>query len=185
MKTTLAVHLFSSPQSRTRKLYFDFLDEATRQEPGFRVTDVDLWTEPIRALGPEDHSRRVNLMTGEAKLLLGHDRYIFAFPIWNFSAPAQLKGFIDRAVMPGSVFDFGPTGINSPLRGRKAIILSTAGGVYPNPMPPPFDSLKRILEFLGVQVQVVFVEGCDLKPFKEVYESQNILWQQLVLNWRA
>jgi NAD(P)H dehydrogenase (quinone) len=57
------------------------------------------------------------------------DRLIFVFPQWWFNMPAILKGFFDRALVPGVAFDSAPGGRLIPaLTQLKAIFVVSSTG---------------------------------------------------------
>lgn len=62
-------------------------------------------------------------------LLKKADRYIFIYPIWWFTTPAILKGFIDKVFSAGFAFNFKTNGqVDQLLKGKKSIVLTTLGG---------------------------------------------------------
>ena len=61
--------------------------------------------------------------------LLGADLLVLSFPLWWFSVPAILKGWIDRVFVMGAVFG-GEHGLfdEAALAGKDAVLLVTTGG---------------------------------------------------------
>ncbi|MEH3068144.1 MAG: NAD(P)H-dependent oxidoreductase [Aeromicrobium erythreum] len=61
--------------------------------------------------------------------LLRADLLVLSFPLWWFSVPAVLKGWIDRVFVMGAVFG-GDHGLfeQAALAGRRAVALVTTGG---------------------------------------------------------
>ena len=61
--------------------------------------------------------------------LLDADLLVLSFPLWWFSLPAILKGWIDRVFVMGAVFG-GDHGLfdQAALAGHKAVLLITTGG---------------------------------------------------------
>lgn len=55
------------------------------------------------------------------------DKLIFIFPLWWWSYPAILKGFIDRVFLNGFAYKFD-TGLIKLLKNEKALIFMTTGG---------------------------------------------------------
>lgn len=53
---------------------------------------------------------------------------IFIFPVWWWSYPAILKGFIDRVFLANFAYKFDKNGLNKLLKGKKAIVFMTTGG---------------------------------------------------------
>jgi NAD(P)H dehydrogenase (quinone) len=64
------------------------------------------------------------------------DLLILQFPLWWFSVPAILKGWIDRVFVNGTVYGAGGRRFDQGgLRGRKAMLVFTTG-CYPAMMAP-------------------------------------------------
>ncbi|MCP3999330.1 MAG: NAD(P)H-dependent oxidoreductase [Gammaproteobacteria bacterium] len=62
----------------------------------------------------------------ELDKLMAADVLILQFPMWWFSMPAILKGWVDRVFAFGSAYDFGRTWENGVFAGRKAMLSITA-----------------------------------------------------------
>lgn len=56
------------------------------------------------------------------------DLLIFQFPIWWFGPPGILKGWIDRVLGYGRLYDLGHRYATGLLQGRRAIVSTTTGG---------------------------------------------------------
>ena len=54
---------------------------------------------------------------------------ILQFPLWWYSLPAILKGWIDRVFAMGFAYDAGRTFDTGPLAGRRAMVAVTTGGL--------------------------------------------------------
>ncbi|TFD63211.1 flavodoxin family protein [Cryobacterium suzukii] len=65
----------------------------------------------------------------DLEALLDADLLVLSFPLWWFSLPAILKGWIDRVFVMGAVFG-GEHGLfnQAALAGHKAVLLITTGG---------------------------------------------------------
>jgi NAD(P)H dehydrogenase (quinone) len=57
------------------------------------------------------------------------DLLLLQFPLWWYSLPAILKGWIDRVFAMGFAYDAGRTFDNGPLAGRRAMVAVTTGGL--------------------------------------------------------
>jgi NAD(P)H dehydrogenase (quinone) len=53
---------------------------------------------------------------------------IFTFPLWWFSLPAILKGWVDRVFVMGRVYGGGKVHETGGMRGRRAMLCLTTGG---------------------------------------------------------
>lgn len=132
---------FSTAQSHTAR-------EAL-QERGYRVELIDLYArgwDPVLARdefppseGPFKPQREQQAAVKNGALaadvradldaVLAADLLVLSFPLWWFSVPAILKGWVDRVFVMGAVFggDFGLFK-QAALAGRRAVVLATTGG---------------------------------------------------------
>ncbi|MEU9112829.1 NAD(P)H-dependent oxidoreductase [Streptomyces sp. NPDC048483] len=94
--------------------------------------------------------------------LLAADLLVLSFPMWWFSLPAILKGWVDRVFVMGGVFggDYGLFG-DAALAEKRAMLLFTTGGPSESFRPGgAFGSMddflfhihRGMLEFVGFQV---------------------------------
>ncbi|MFI1800164.1 NAD(P)H-dependent oxidoreductase [Streptomyces sp. NPDC020379] len=93
--------------------------------------------------------------------LLAADLLVLSFPLWWFSLPAILKGWVDRVFVRGGVFG-GDYGLfdEAALAGKRAMLLFTTGGSSESFQPGgAFGSMddflfhihRGMLEFVGYQ----------------------------------
>ncbi|MFC5676122.1 NAD(P)H-dependent oxidoreductase [Aeromicrobium endophyticum] len=94
--------------------------------------------------------------------LLAADLLVLSFPMWWFSVPAILKGWIDRVFVMGATFG-GEHGLfdEAALAGKDAVLLMTTGGPQdafgPDGAFGPMDDFvfhirRGMLEFVGYRV---------------------------------
>ncbi|MEK2472570.1 NAD(P)H-dependent oxidoreductase [Streptomyces noursei] len=145
--TALIVHAHPEPQS------FSTAQMATAaqalRDAGYRVDVLDLYSEgwaptlareefaPVEGhFKPQaEQQRAVKDGTLDATVrdhldrLLAADLLVLSFPLWWFSLPAILKGWVDRVFVMGAVFggDHGLFG-DAALAGKRAMLLFTTGG---------------------------------------------------------
>jgi NAD(P)H dehydrogenase (quinone) len=151
-------------------------------EAGYRVDILDLYAEgwaPVLARdefppvdGPfkpqAEQLRAVEEGTLDAAVrehldrLLAADLLVLSFPMWWFSLPAVLKGWVDRVFVMGGVFG-GAHGLfgEAALAGKRAMLLFTTGGSGESFRPGgafgPMDDFlfhihRGMLEFVGFEV---------------------------------
>ncbi|KQQ03377.1 MULTISPECIES: NAD(P)H-dependent oxidoreductase [unclassified Rathayibacter] len=105
-----------------------------------------------------------NPVQAHLDLLLRADLLVLSFPLWWFSMPAILKGWIDRVFVMGAAFG-GEHGVfaDGGLRGKQAMLLLTTGGGEPAFSPGAaegygdmqtflFHIHRGMLEFVGYDV---------------------------------
>lgn len=87
------------------------------------------------------------------------DVLVLSVPMYNFSAPAAFKAWVDmiaRARVTFKYTDNGPVGL---LEGKKAYVISTSGGTPLNSDADHLtDYLRKILSFIGI-TDIEFVEA--------------------------
>jgi NAD(P)H dehydrogenase (quinone) len=54
------------------------------------------------------------------------DGYVIVHPNWWGQPPAVLKGWVDRVLRQGAVYEFGPSGVIGLLKGKSAVVLTTS-----------------------------------------------------------
>lgn len=178
--TALIVHAHPEPHSFSTAQMTTAAQSLS--EAGYRVQVLDLYADgwaPTLAReefapvdGPfkpqAEQMRAVKEGTLDAAVrahldqLLAADLLVLSFPLWWFSLPAVLKGWVDRVFVMGGVFggDHGLFG-DAALAGKRAMLLVTTGGPSESFQPggafgPMRDFLFHIhrgmLEFVGFQV---------------------------------
>lgn len=88
------------------------------------------------------------------------DLMIWQFPLWWFSAPAILKGWVDKVFAMGRFYDNGKIYEAGLLKGKKALLSITAGGPEKNYVEAKYGTTNEILhpiqtgilEFVGFSV---------------------------------
>jgi len=80
------------------------------------------------------------------------DHIVLTTPMYNFGVPATLKAWVDLVCRAGVTFRYGPNGPEGLLKGKRADIIITTGGV---PLASPVDFvssyLKQVLGFIGIK----------------------------------
>lgn len=137
--------------------------------------DANDFTNPLDALNfnllaeqkhaSETHTYSADILLEQRKLVWC-DMLIMQFPLWWYSVPAIMKGWIDRVLAYGFAYGQGTN-----LRGRRAMLVMTTGGTH-----LPFTSDKqRILSDMLDYLQRGTLDFCGLEvlpPFA-VYGASN------------
>ncbi|MEJ2765577.1 FMN-dependent NADH-azoreductase [Photobacterium sp. MCCC 1A19761] len=89
------------------------------------------------------------------------DTLVIGAPMYNFTIPTQLKNWFDLIARAGVTFSYTETGPVGLLTGKKAILVTTRGGMHKDGgtdhMVP---YLKTVLGFIGItDVEVVYGEA--------------------------
>ncbi|HEX3603901.1 MAG TPA: NAD(P)H-dependent oxidoreductase [Steroidobacteraceae bacterium] len=176
------LHLDSSvlgPNSVSRALSAEIVARQLALHPGTRVVHRDLAVDTALHLSGahlaawqgsavEDAQLGADLAKGNAYLdeLFAADIIVIGAPMYNFSIPSQLKAWIDRIVVAGKTFRYGPNGPESLLpKNKRVFIASSRGGVYAGGTPAAAlehheSYLTGVLAFIGLKdVTIVRAEG--------------------------
>ena len=91
------------------------------------------------------------------------DLLIVASPMYNFSQPAALKAWFDSVLQKGQTWDLGPGGYTGLMKGKKALFLSSSGGVYEagHPYEHCVSLTKVHLGFMGFEPEVIAAQGLN------------------------
>ena len=136
--------------------------------PMLDETALNALFTPAEARTP-DQQARVELDDALIAEIQAADVLVLGVPMYNFSVPAQLKNWIDAISRAGVTFRYTEQGPEGLLKGKKAVVVQTRGGIHRN---SPTDSLtpylQTILAFLGItDVQFVYAEGLSMGPDAE------------------
>lgn len=182
---TTILHIDSSilgGYSVSRALSAGIVDKLLTLHPGARVIRRDLVVDAALHLsdahlavlrGGEAASQAFShdLAVGSAYIddLFAADVIVIGVPMYNFSVPSQLKGWIDRVAVAGRTFKYTPNGPEALLPpGKKVFLASTRGGVYTGNSPEAaFEHqesyLRAAIGFIGLtDVTVIRAEGLNL-----------------------
>ncbi|WKX25223.1 FMN-dependent NADH-azoreductase [Tatumella ptyseos] len=98
--------------------------------------------------------------------LQAHDIIVFAAPMYNFNISTQLKTYFDLIARAGVTFRYTETGPEGLVTGKKAVVLSTRGGIHkdtPTDLVTPY--LALFLGFIGItDVKTILAEGIAYGP---------------------
>ena len=170
--------------SASRALSAEIVARQVKLHPGIDVIYRDLAADAALHLSPahlaawqgqavEDAQLGADLTKGGAYMqeLIDADIIVIGAPMYNFSIPSQLKAWIDRVVVAGKTFRYGPNGPEGLLTGaKKVFIASSRGNVYaPGSPAAPFEHhesyITSILTFIGLtDVTMVRAEGLAFGP---------------------
>ncbi|WP_171187436.1 NAD(P)H-dependent oxidoreductase [Ruegeria sp. HKCCC2117] len=110
MKTLVLTAHPDLSKSRINRVWFDALSDAQ-----------EVTTRDLTDIGGAE--LRFDVETEQA-LLMAHDRIVFQFPFYWYSAPPVMKAWMDQVLSYG--FAYGPGGDH--LKGREFLILVSTGG---------------------------------------------------------
>lgn len=181
---TTILHIDSSilgAYSVSRALTADIVARQQALHPGAQVVRRDLVVDAAMHLsdahlavfqGGEVGNAALgqDLATGSAYIdeLFAADIIVIGAPMYNFSIPSQLKGWVDRVSVAGRTFKYGANGPEGLVKGKKVFVASARGGIYSGSSPMAgLDHqetyLLGVLAFIGLtDVTIIRAEGLAL-----------------------
>ncbi len=107
------------------------------------------------------------------------DHQVWIHPLWWLGMPAIMKGFFDRAFLPGIVFKSNKGSLSEGLlKGRTGRIITTAGDLSENVYEDEYSSSgliqlqKGILEYCGVDS----IQNTFIGPLYELNDGDRKKW---------
>lgn len=120
---------------------------------------------------PEAMTDALRQATAQSDELIGElmaaDSLLIASPMYNFSVPAVLKGWIDQIVRVNHTFGIDENGLHGLIKGKQAYIATALGAQFSGTPLEPYDFLrpylKTLLGFLGFEkVEIFSVESTSM-----------------------
>jgi FMN-dependent NADH-azoreductase len=179
------LHIDSSvlgPHSVSRQVSAAIVDRLRQANPGLEITYRDLTATPLSHLsgshlaaaqGATPEAALVpDLAAGQAALdeFLAADIVVVGAPMYNFTLPSQLKAWIDRIVVAGKTFTYGPQGAEGLAGNKRVIIAISRGGFYGAGTPAALGEhletyLRWVFGFIGVtNLELIFADGVQMGP---------------------
>jgi FMN-dependent NADH-azoreductase len=90
------------------------------------------------------------------------DTLVLAVPMYNFSVPSTLRAYFDHVARAGVTFQYTSTGPEGLLKGRRAYVFMTRGGVYGEGAETQTAYVRQFLQFLGIESEFVSADGLGL-----------------------
>lgn len=185
--------------SRTYQISDSFIESYREFHPDDEIITLDLYKEGINFLpqGELNDLHRPNPGEGAdhpilkyAFQFLGADKIVIAEPLWNLGVPAILKAYIDYICVTGITFKYtseGPVGL---CQGKKAVNITTRGGVYSSEPMSSFEMgdryLRTIFGFLGItNFTTIAADGLDVigNNVEAIIENSKINARELAKNF--
>ena len=167
--------------SVSRQVSAAIVQRLTRDNPGLAVTYRDLAAQPLghlsgghlaAAQGNAPAELADDLIAGQAALneFLAADIVVIGAPMYNFTAPTQLKAWIDRVLIAGKTFKYGPAGVEGLAGDKRVIVAISRGNFYGAGAPAAAAEhletyLRTVFGFIGVtDLEFVIAEGVQVGP---------------------
>lgn len=132
-KRVLIINGHPDTESFNQALFNAYLNGARSSNAEVKTLHIDaLNFNPVLAFGYRKRTSLEPDLTHAIDLIKWCDHMVWIHPLWWYSLPAKLKGFIDRVFLPGIMYQPQP---KSPfpkklLKGKTARIITTADAPY-------------------------------------------------------
>jgi NAD(P)H dehydrogenase (quinone) len=112
-------------------------------------------------------------LKAEMDKLVWADLLIFQFPLWWFSLPAILKGWVDRVFAMGFAYGNGQNYENGVFRGKRAMLSFTTGAPAQSYVPGSKNgSLDELI--LHIQRGMLYFVGMEVLPPFVAYGASRV-----------
>jgi len=173
---TKILHIASSSNltaSFTRKIGKVTLEKLGQIYPNAEIIERDLARNPLPHISPEmlaamfsgdDSKPELALSNQVVDELFASDVILIEAPMYNFGIPSVLKAWVDHVLRAGKTFKYGAAGPEGLVKGKKAIIVVSRGGIYSEGAYKVMDYqepyLRAVLSFIGISdVEAITIEG--------------------------
>jgi FMN-dependent NADH-azoreductase len=170
-----------SDRSVSNRLADEYEAELRAAHPGVEIVRRDVGAEPIPHLTAEtvDGVRAVAATEAEKAAqalsdilvaeLQAADLIVVASPMYNFGMSSTLKAWFDHVLRAGITFRYTEAGPEGLLKGKKAVVIQSRGGLYSEGPAAAMDTqephLRTLLGFMGIDdVEWVRAEKLGFGP---------------------
>jgi FMN-dependent NADH-azoreductase len=169
--------------SASRRLSAAAVERLNKATPGLEIVYRDLAAEPLSHLTgehlaaahgavPESPTVQKDIAASQTALadFLAADIIVIGAPMYNFTIPSQLKAWIDRIVVAGKTFRYGPNGAEGLAGNKRVVIAISRGGLYGPGAPAAAlehleTYLRAVFGFIGVtNLEIIVAEGLQIGP---------------------
>lgn len=178
-------------QVKTSDLHAMQFDPVSSRANFQSVKDHDYFKQQIE----EMHATEVNGFSADIEAELQKlewcDLMIWQFPMWWFSMPAMLKGWVDRVFAMGRVYGGGHIYETGVFKGKRAMLSLTTGGPAESYTVDGFNGdiygilrpiHRGILEFVGFDVLTPHIVHAPVRMSNEQREYELTQYQKRLSN---
>src|SRR5215468_3009324 len=179
------LHLDSSvlgPHSVSRQISAAVVDRLRQSTPGLEIGYRDLTLTPLAHLtgshlaagqgAVPEAALQGDIAAGQAVLdeFLAADTIVIGAPMYNFTIPSQLKAWIDRILVAGKTFKYGPQGVEGLAGNKRVIVAVSRGGYYGAGTPAAVGEhletyLRWVFGFIGIKdPEFIAADGIQVGP---------------------
>jgi len=161
--------------SVSNQLVEETVAQLRSQDPTLRIIARDLGRDPVPHLtidsatalrggepGNEAQSAARTLSDGLIAEIKAADLIVIGAPMYNFGMPSTLKAWFDYILRAGVTFRYSESGPEGLLKGKRAFVVESRGGLYSEGPAQVMDSqephLRTLLGFMGI-TDVIFLRA--------------------------
>jgi len=150
--------------SASRTISRSLVDQLKAADPSATVVYRDLAANPLPHLTLDAFAD-----TSVLDEFFAADTIVVGAPMYNFTLPTQLKAWIDRLMVAGKTFQYGPNGPEGLAQGRRVIFALARGGFYNEGSPSAAlehleTYLRGVFNFMGIEPEFVAADGLAIGP---------------------
>jgi FMN-dependent NADH-azoreductase len=174
-------------ESVSNQLVQDVVTGLRSQDPTLRVISRDLGATPIPHISLDSATairgaEPANAAQAEAQALSNEliaelkaaDVVVIGAPMYNFGIASNLKSWFDYVLRAGITFSYSESGPEGLLKGKRAIVVESRGGLYSEGPAQVMDAqephLRTLLGFIGI-TDVTFIRAEKLAFGPEAREQ--------------
>lgn len=148
--------------SASRAVSAAIAERLQAENPGLEAAYHDLAARPLPHLTLDVLGDPA--ANAELQAFLAADVVVIGAGFYNFSIPSQLKAWLDRILIGGQTFSYGPDGPHGLAGGKRVIVALTRGGLYGEGSPAAsFEHaetyLRTVFGFIGITPEFIVAEG--------------------------
>jgi FMN-dependent NADH-azoreductase len=161
--------------SVSNQLVRDTVSRLRSQDPSLRVVTRDLGGSPIahltldaatalRGAEPANAAQAAAQALSDELIaeIKAADIVVIGAPMYNFGISSTLKTWFDYVLRAGVTFRYGENGPEGLLKGKRAIVIESRGGLYSQGPAQVMDAqephLRTLLGFIGI-ADVTFIRA--------------------------
>jgi FMN-dependent NADH-azoreductase len=178
MKTLLKIQAsIYGDQGQSSQLADRFAQQWLANNPDGRVITRDLNAPAVPhltaegfkafAMSPAERTPQQQSVADYSDRLIAElqnaDVIALAVPMYNFSVPSTLRAYFDHIGRAGVTFRYTANGPEGLIKGKKAYVFLTRGGVYSRATDTQTSYLQQFLGFIGItDVEFIYAEGLGM-----------------------
>ena len=158
------------------------------RNPGGAVVTRDLASDPVPHLTAETFQAFITPAaerTAEQQIAVDYsdslidelrraDVVALGLPMYNFGVPSALKAYFDHVARAGVTFRYTASGPEGLLKGKRAIVFATRGGMHAGTSrDTETQYVREFLAFVGItDVEFVYAEGLAMGDGRDATIAQ-------------